>query len=103
MEYSKLANIFKALANEQRLKIFKQIYGCHGKSDEEKMNCSKQGVKKSFTKACECLSLSRSTVSHHISVLQNAGLLSCRREGQTMICTVNRENVDAVRDYLDMI
>ncbi len=100
MELSKLAKIFKALSNEQRLRIFRMIYSCRGKSDEEKKNCHEPGVKKSFTKACECLTLSRSTVSHHISVLQNAGLISCRREGQSMICTVNEECIVAVRDYL---
>jgi ArsR family transcriptional regulator len=102
MEHSKLAKIFKALANEQRLKIFKMICNCHGKSDDQKKSCCSKGVKNSFTKACDCLSLSRSTVSHHITVLQNAGLLSCKRDGQSMICTVNNEYIQAISDFLEL-
>lgn len=103
MELSKLEKIFKALANEQRMMILKMIYSCHGKSDSEKKSCHGHGgVKKSFTKACECLSLSRSTVSHHIAVLQNAGLLDCRRAGQSMICTVNEDVLKEVISFLEM-
>jgi ArsR family transcriptional regulator, arsenate/arsenite/antimonite-responsive transcriptional repressor len=101
MEHSELAKIFKALSNEQRLGIFKMIYGCSCGSDGGK-NCCGRGVKNSFTKACDCFSLSRSTVSHHITVLQNAGLLTCRREGQSMICFVNEDKVEAIKEFLEM-
>lgn len=110
MELSNCVKIFKALANEQRLKIFMMIYkGCcapggKGHSEfkiENKSYCPVAGViEKAFTKVCECMNLSRSTVSHHFKELQNAGLISCERDGQMYRCKVNKEAVNVIKDFL---
>jgi ArsR family transcriptional regulator len=110
MELSNLVKIFKALANEQRLKIFVMIYeGCcapggKGHSEfkiENKARCPVAGViEKAFTKVCGCMNLSKSTVSHHFKELQNAGLITCEREGQMYRCKVNKEIVDSIKDFL---
>ena len=110
MELSNCVKIFKALSNEQRLKIFIMIYkGCcsaggKGSSEfriENKACCPVAGVvEKAFTKVCECMNLSRSTVSHHFKELQNAGLISCERDGQMYRCRVNYETVNLMKDFL---
>jgi len=110
MELSNYLKIFKALSNEQRLKIFIMIYkGCcstPGKRGSEfrienKACCPVAGViEKAFTKVCECMNLSRSTVSHHFKELQNAGLITCERDGQMYRCKVNEEAVNAIMDFL---
>ena len=102
MKQQNLAKIFKALANEQRLKIFEMIYHGSGKLNlkvPRGLKCC-SWVEKAFTSACDCLDISRSPVSHHFKELQNAGLITCMRKGQTMYCTVNEETVSTLRDFL---
>jgi len=105
MEHSKLAKVFKALSNEQRLKLFKMIYQGFRTTKTESEDCSSSaccgGVEKAFTSACECMDLSRSTISHHFKELQNAGLITCTRQGQSFICEVNEEAVKAVQAFLE--
>jgi len=105
MELSNKAKIFKALSNEQRLKIFMMIYEESQKGEspavfpvEESSCCCP--VEKAFTKVCECLKLSRSTISHHFKELQNAGLITCEREGQMYRCRINEETVNQIKNFL---
>lgn len=111
MELSNYSRIFKALSNEQRLKIFMMIYkNCSTEKGDsikaefrfkEEPCCSmKGGVERAFTLICDCMNLSRSTVSHHFKELQNAGLITCEREGQTYRCHVNEDAVQAVKNFL---
>jgi len=101
MELSKLAKAFKALSNEQRLKLFSLIYSWSKKEAEDKKeegNCCK--IQKAFTKACGHLNICRSTVSHHFKELQNAELISCSRSGQSQMCTVNTKTLKLLKDFL---
>ncbi len=100
MEQLNLVRIFKALSNEQRLKLFMMIYKKEKGCDKNLANGCCKGIEKAFTMACKCLDLSRSTVSHHINELQNAGLISCTRKGQSQICTVNEEAIKLIQDFL---
>lgn len=92
-----MANIFKALSNEQRLNLFKMIYYWNKMIPKEE--CC--GVEKAFTKACECMDLSRSTISHHLKELQNAGLITCKRNGQVLACSINEELIDSIKTFFD--
>jgi len=98
-----LVKIFKALSSEQRLNIFKMLYKWNQSSPEvsEDCFCSEEGVEKCFTKACNCMDLSRSTISHHFKELENAGLITCTRIGQSSVCKVNMEAVKAIREFLE--
>jgi ArsR family transcriptional regulator len=40
-----------------------------------------------------------STISHHLRELRLAGLISAEREGKFMVCSINREAVDALSAY----
>ena len=111
MELSNYSKIFKALSNEQRLKIFVMIYknscvtegattGSEFRFKDETCCSLKGGIEKAFTKICDCMSLSRSTISHHFKELQNAGLITCEREGQTYRCSVNEETINAVKNFM---
>lgn len=57
-------------------------------------------LEKAFTKACDCMNLSRSTISHHFKELQNAGLIICERDGQVYRCWVNADTVNAIKAWL---
>ena len=103
MELSSLAKIFKALSNEQRLRLFKMIFEwskdcCH---KEEGSGCSGEGIEKSFTKACKCMNIARSTISHHFKELKNAGLIDCKRFGQAFICRVNTEIISEIKEWFE--
>jgi ArsR family transcriptional regulator len=67
MDRSGIEKISKALADETRLRIFEAI------SASRQMNCGQIVSMRGVTPA---------TVSHHLKILSEAGLISCRREGQ---------------------
>ena len=91
-----MAAIFKALGNPQRLALFTMLYRMGGGTGDA--GCC-AGVDRAFSACCERVDLSRSTVSHHFKELQNAGLITCTRNGQAMTCHVNAEALKAVRGF----
>ncbi len=118
MKQSNLARIFKALSNEQRLKLFLMIYeGCLSDPKDSGKHSGKKGSKKSkaesktektccgamekaFTAACCCMNLSRSTISHHFNDLQDAGLIKATRKGQAFSCEVNESAIKEIQQFL---
>ena len=99
MKQSELAKIFKALSSEQRLKLFIMIYEAWQELKDNKEGI-KEGLMKQFSVACDCFSLSRSTISHHFKELEQAGLIECRRNGQSFCCYINEDALEAVRGFL---
>ena len=95
MKLSNIVGYFKALSSEQRLKVFMMIL----EAEREEDGCC-QGVLKAFSRSCELLKISRSTVSHHIKELENSGLLSCERQGQSVCCQVNEPALAELREFL---
>jgi ArsR family transcriptional regulator, arsenate/arsenite/antimonite-responsive transcriptional repressor len=67
MDHSEVEKISKALADETRLRIFEAI------SAAERISCGEIVSMRGVTPA---------TVSHHLKVLNEAGLITCQREGQ---------------------
>jgi ArsR family transcriptional regulator len=67
MTRSQIEKISKALADETRLRIFEAV------SATRRMTCSEIVSMRGVTPA---------TVSHHLKILSEAGLIACRREGQ---------------------
>jgi len=67
MNRFEIEKISKALADRTRLRIFEAI------SAKEHMNCGEIVSMRGVTPA---------TVSHHLKILSEAGLITCRREGQ---------------------
>ena len=112
MKLSNYAKIFKALSNEQRLKIFITLYknccvpggakiGAEFRIKGESCCGVEGGLEKAFTKICDCMDLSRSTISHHFKELQHAGLITCEREGQFYRCRVNKDVIDSIKKFLE--
>jgi len=67
MNHSEVEKISKALADETRLRIFEAI------SASDRISCGDIVSMRGVTPA---------TVSHHLKILNEAGLISCQREGQ---------------------
>ncbi len=95
--------MFKALSNPNRLKIFLKLASC----------CSpapKGNVMYSVDEACACvgelgrdLGVVPSTVSHHIKELHRAGLISMKRDGQTIRCSVEPKTVEELSSFFSKI
>lgn len=69
----------KALSNENRMAIFEQIRAGHGRGQLDADN------RLAVCAVAEKFSISLSTISHHIKELRVAGLISCEREGQSIL------------------
>jgi DNA-binding transcriptional ArsR family regulator len=67
MDHSEIEKISKALADETRLRIFEAI------SAGDHVTCGEIASMRGVTPA---------TVSHHLKILSDAGLIACRRKGQ---------------------
>jgi ArsR family transcriptional regulator len=67
MQRARIEKISKALADSTRLMIFEAI------SAKKEMVCGELVTLRGVTPA---------TVSHHLKILSDAGLIACRRQGQ---------------------
>ena len=79
MNRSQIEKVSKALGDETRLRIFEAISRC------KQMNCGEIVSMRGVTPA---------TVSHHLKILSEAGLISCRRDGQFVYSETVSETVD---------
>lgn len=72
--------IFKALANPVRRKILQCLKNPEDYFPEQSQNGFAQGVcAGQFEKACD---VSQSTMSNHLAILQQAGLVTVQKHGQ---------------------
>ena len=79
-----MAVIFKALGDENRIRILKLL------RSGEKCAC----------KLLDELNISQSTLSHHMKILCDAGMVSGRKEGKWTYYSVNCQGVRMVRGSL---
>ncbi len=88
MNHSEVGKISKALADATRLRIFEAI------SASNHMNCGEIVSMRGVTPA---------TVSHHLKVLSEAGLIACRRKGQFVYSRAVPETIAAYNRALAKI
>ncbi len=79
MDDDRLIKAFKALGDAKRFRMVREI----ARSGE--LTCGQLG---------ERFALSQPAMSHHLKVLQEAGVPSVRAEGQSHFISVNHELVD---------
>jgi len=97
----KFSEIFKALSNPNRLKIFLRL-----------ISCCQPGTITSITNSddsegCACvgdlgqdLGIVPSTISHHIKELRRAGLIRMERRGQKIECSIDPETIADLQSFL---
>jgi DNA-binding transcriptional ArsR family regulator len=96
METQDIARLFKALSDPNRLKILQLLRECcPGGCPTEQT-----GERNTVSRLADQIDLSLSTVSHHLKELRNAGLIVCKKRGQTVYCGPNEEMLEKLRDYL---
>jgi DNA-binding transcriptional ArsR family regulator len=88
MDRAHIEKISKALADETRLRIFEAI------SQTKQMNCGEIVSLRGVTPA---------TVSHHLKILSEAGLIACRREGQFVYSEALPETIEEYTRALSKI
>jgi ArsR family transcriptional regulator len=87
MDRSEIEKVSKALADQTRLRIFEAI-------SARRMNCGEIVSMRGVTRA---------TVSHHLKILSEAGLIACRREGQFVYSEAVPETIAAYTQALAKI
>ena len=96
----KFAEMFKALSNPHRLRIFLRLVSCCQPGTVTSLD-------ESFgSEGCACvgelgqdLGIVPSTISHHIKELRQAGLIRMERKGQKIECWVDPETVAALQTF----
>lgn len=82
-----LAQILKALGDETRLEIVRMLMG------RELCVCDILGA----------FSVSQSTISHHLKILKQAGLLIDSRDGKWIYYSINADIFEAVQEFLQSV
>lgn len=94
---SQLDAALKALASDQRREILRFITS--RAAEPGKVCCAQDEV--CACKLSEHLGLAASTISHHMSILREAGLITCRKDGTWVYYSVRehvlREVAEAIR------
>ncbi|MGM9646921.1 MAG: ArsR/SmtB family transcription factor [Eubacteriales bacterium] len=85
MDQRKIAAIFKAFSDENRIRIIKSL------RSGEKCAC----------KLLEELDVTQPTLSHHMKILCDAGIVVGRKEGKWMHYSISAEGVKVAQNCLN--
>jgi DNA-binding transcriptional ArsR family regulator len=92
-DHQTLAKALRALANPNRLAIFERIH-------DEGLCCRTDHRGNTVCAIAADFQLALSTVSHHLKELRAAGLITCERRGQRVVCAINHETLQRVLTLL---
>ncbi len=81
----RLSELFRALADGTRLEMLERL----ARASDSLCVCDLE---------C-CFDLSQPTVSHHLKVLREAGLVTCERRGTWVHCAVDREGLGRIAAF----
>ncbi len=93
METKKMAKVFKALSNHNRLELYLQIVKKHETCYKTDCGCLISDISNSFN-------IGAPTISHHLKELTNAELIFTERKGKYLMARVNEEIVNEVNELL---
>lgn len=93
MDPRKLAKIFKALSNPNRLELYLEIRRKHEASFEKGCECFISDV-------METLNIGAPTVSHHLKELSNADLIITEKRGKYVVAKINEETAQEANQVL---
>lgn len=85
MNVNEASNLFKILGDENRLKIVKILV-----NTGEVCAC----------KFLNCVDCGQSTLSFHLQILKDNGIVSCRRSGKMMLYSANNKLLKELMDFL---
>jgi ArsR family transcriptional regulator len=86
-KYKKNAKIFKAFCDEQRLAILELL------QDGERCACE----------LLDKLDISQSTLSHHMKILCDSGIVEGRKDGKWMHYSISESGTEHVKELINEI
>ena len=90
-DVDQLAEMFAALSNPYRLRIFLRLaLGCQQSKGRDEDAAVPRGTAPCVGELGQALDIAPSTVSHHLKELRQAGLIRMDRAGQRVQCLVER-------------
>ncbi len=95
MDSKELSKIFKALSNENRLEIYKEIAKLENIDYEQKCECS-------ISELLSCLKIGAPTISHHLKELSNANLITTEKNGKYLMARINKETLEKIKQFIDL-
>lgn len=87
LDVKKTAIIFKAFCDENRIKILQLL------SEGEKCAC----------KLLEEMNITQPTLSHHMKILCDSGIIEGRKEGKWMHYSISREGTEYARKCFNIL
>lgn len=87
MDDKKIATVFKALCDENRVKIIRAL------QNGEKCAC----------KLLQEINVSQPTLSHHMKILCDSGIVSGRKEGKWTHYSISPQGAMLAKEYLNSI
>lgn len=87
MDNKKTAGLFKAFCDENRLRILELL------RDGERCACH----------LLEEMQITQPTLSHHMKILCDSGVVIGRKEGKWMHYSISDDGVEAVTEYLNYL
>lgn len=87
MDEKRISAIFKAFCDENRIRIIKQL------RSGEKCAC----------KLLDEINVTQPTLSHHMKILCDSGIVIGRKEGKWIHYSISEEGVDLAKKYLQQL
>lgn len=81
------AVVFKAFCDENRIKILQLL------ADGEKCAC----------RILDAMNITQPTLSHHMKILLESGIVNGRKEGKWMYYSISVQGLDKAHEYLDYL
>jgi ArsR family transcriptional regulator, arsenate/arsenite/antimonite-responsive transcriptional repressor len=95
MDEKRLARVFRALSNPNRLKLYLMI----AEKSEQSFSADHECF---ITDIIDALPIGAPTVSHHLKELEDAGLVTTERRGKYLVARINPSVADEVKKVLSM-
>ncbi|NQY93941.1 MAG: winged helix-turn-helix transcriptional regulator [Campylobacteraceae bacterium] len=95
MNSKELSKIFKALSNENRLEIYREIAKQEDVDYEQKCDCS-------IAEILSCLKIGAPTISHHLKELSNANLITTEKNGKFLMAHINKDTLEKIKSFIEI-
>lgn len=87
LDIKRTAVIFKAFCDENRIQILQML----------------QSGEKCACKLLEDMNITQPTLSHHMKILCDSGIVEGRKEGKWMYYSISKAGIETARQYLDRL
>lgn len=97
--------IFRALGDPMRLAVFECIRGCGGAAGYELDSGCCDGGTESGVSLCDIrcrMPCTASTLTHHLNVLRDAGLIETKKQGRVVYAQIRPEAITRAANFFTL-